>query len=224
MTGGWRLVLRPSTSLPPMAWVLRARPPVAELTFGQSVRPSDAGVFEGTWVGDAGELGPLRSATTFGSGVLLDGEDGEALHIIPPGHMLEGVYLRRRREELIAANSLVGLIAAAGLDLDPNVSYPPLFNESVDGVMHTTIPTTTDPIEAHFHDNMRLDLDGRLTAVSKPREKPFANFADYRRRLYDALASALPTRRRSSRPSPSHRVTTAPQLRCSHLNSAADGL
>src|SRR5688572_10191401 len=85
----WRLVLRPSRSLPSMAWVLRARPPVAEITFGRLVRPSDAGIFEGTWAGDPDALGPLRATTPFGSGVLVE---GEAVHIIPPGHMLEGLY------------------------------------------------------------------------------------------------------------------------------------
>ncbi len=76
-----------------MAWILRARPPVAELTFGSRVRATDAGVFEGTWVGEADELGAIRSTTTFGSGVLVD---GATLNILPPGHMLEGVYICQR--------------------------------------------------------------------------------------------------------------------------------
>ncbi len=171
-----------------MAWILRARPPVAELTFGSRVRATDAGVFEGTWVGEADELGALRSTTTFGSGVLVD---GTALNIVPPGHMLEGIYSCQRGDELIASNSLVGLLVAADLQLDLHVAYPPLFNESVNGVMQTSIPTTTAPIPANFHDNLRLDLDGRLTAVPKRREQPFTSFADYRRRLSDALASSL---------------------------------
>lgn len=184
----WQVVHRCRASLPPMAWILRARPPVAELTFGPMVCATDVGVFEGTWVGEADALGALRSTTTFGSGVLVD---GTTLNIVPPGHMLEGVYTYRRARELIASNSLVGLLVAADLQLDPRVSYPPLFNESVNGVMHTTIPTMTDPITANFHDNLRLDLDGRLTAVPKLREQPFTTFADYRRRLSDALASSL---------------------------------
>jgi len=117
--------------------------------------------------------------------------DGTTLNIVPPGHMLEGIYICQRAEELIASNSLVGLLVAADLQLDPQVSYPPLFNESVKGVMHTTIPTTTNPITANFHDNLRLGLDGRLTAVPKLREQPFTSFVDYRRRLSHALASSL---------------------------------
>jgi hypothetical protein len=172
-----------------MAWALRARPPVAELIFGAGVRPTDAGIFEGTWVGDGGaDLAPLRSTTPFGSGVLLDGDE---LNIVPPGHMLEGVYVCQRPTELIASNSFACLLAAAGLELDPEVLYPSLFQRSVDGLMHTTIPTTTDPIHAAFHDNLRVDLEGRLTAIPKPREKPFTSFGELRKRLSEALASAF---------------------------------
>lgn len=171
-----------------MAWILRARAPVAEISFGRAVRATDAGVFEGTWVGGADELAPLRSSTTFGSGVLVD---DRGLHLIPPGHMLEGIYLCRRATETIASNSLAGLLVTAGLELDPRVVYPALFNRSVDGIMHSRIPTTTDPIDARFHDNLRLELNGRLTVEPKPREAEFITFAEYRRRLSEALASAM---------------------------------
>ena len=170
-----------------MAWVLRARPPSVELTFGSFVRSSGSGIFEGTWTGDA-EAGPLRSTTPFGSGVLVE---GDALYLVPPGHMLEGIYLCRRAGELVASNSLVGLLGPAGVELDPNVAYPALFNQSVEGIMHTTIPTLGPQIETCFHDNLRLDLAGRLTGVPKPRELPFTTFEEHRRRLSDALASAM---------------------------------
>ncbi len=184
----WEVRLHRAESLPALAWVLRARPPLAELTFGRLVRASDVGIFEGTWVGEPGDLGPLRSTTPFGSGVLAD---GDGLYLVPPGHMLEGLYVCRRPGELVASNSLAGLLVAAELDLDATLNYAALFDESVDGIMHTTIPTTSEPIEAHFHDNLRLDLDGGLTFVPKPREAQFKAFADYRSRLSDALASAL---------------------------------
>ena len=146
------------------------------------------GIFEGTWVAAPGELGPLRSTAPFGSGVLLE---GAALHIVPPGHMLENVYVWRREGELLASNSLAGLLATAGLELDPATHYPPLMHRSVEGITRTTIPTSSEAIEACFHDNLRLDLDGRLNAVPKPREEPFTSFSDYRRRVSGALESAL---------------------------------
>jgi hypothetical protein len=172
-----------------MAWVLRARGGEAQLTFGRGVSVSDVGIFEGTWVGDCGDpLAPLRSTMPFGSGVLAD---GDGLFIIPPGHMLEGVYVCERADAVFASNSLVGLLVAADLELDSTVAYPPHFNESVDGIMRTTIPTTTLPIEACFHDNLRLDLDGRQNRVPKPREAPFTTYSEYVSRLSAALESAM---------------------------------
>jgi hypothetical protein len=88
--------------------------------------------------------------------------------------MLEGIYLHRLADGgMLASNSLTGLLSAAGLDLDPAVAYPPLFNESVDGVMHSVIPTLGGPIETLFHDNLRIDRDGLTTAVPKQREEVF---------------------------------------------------
>lgn len=172
-----------------MAWVALVRPPAAELFFGDSVATSDGGIFEGTWVGEPGDLGPLRSTTPFGSGVL---RDGERLFLVPPGHMLEGIYLQRLADGgVLASNSLTGLLTAAGLELDPALAYPPMFNESVDGVMHSVIPTLGPPVETLFHDNLSIDLDGRLAIVPKQREELFSSFADYRARLSAALASAL---------------------------------
>ena len=52
MPSSWELRMHTSSSMPALAWVLRARPPVAELTFGSLVKTSDIGIFEGTWVGN----------------------------------------------------------------------------------------------------------------------------------------------------------------------------
>ncbi len=174
--------------MPRGAWIALVRPPVADLYFGSAVVPSAAGIFEGTWVGGDGDLGPLRSTMPFGSGVL---RDGGSLYLVPPGHMLEGIYVRQLPGAVIAANSLAGLVTATGLELSPDVAYPALFNESVDGVTHSTLPVSDGHIETWFHDNVRIDRAGRLTAVPKPREETFTDFCDYRRRLSAALGSAL---------------------------------
>lgn len=189
MTGpGWILHHRRSSTLPPLAWLARILPGEAELTYGRLVSASEHGIFEGAWVGDGGPLGPLRSMTPFGSGVLVD---ADGVWIVAPGHMLEGVYVHRRGDALTASNSLVGLLVAAGLELDPAVDYGGLLHRSVQGHTRTVIPTTTHPLEAVFHDNLHVDIGGRVTVRPKPREDPFVDFADYRRRLKDALASAL---------------------------------
>ena len=179
-----------------MAWVLRARHGVASIEFGAQVRHGDWGIFEGTWVGDSHATGPLRSAMACGSGVFVQ---DETLTIVPPGHTLEGVYLCRLADELVASNSMVGLLVAANLELDAHVAYPPLFNESVAGVLHTVIPTRTAPIELHCRDHVRVRLDGTTAiAPSKP-EAPFTSFVDYRSRLSAALSSAM-SNAPSSRP------------------------
>jgi len=133
-----------------MAWVLRARPPSVELTFGSFVRSSGSGIFEGTWTGDA-EAGPLRSTTPFGSGVLVE---GDALYLVPPGHMLEGIYLCRRAGELVASNSLVGLLGPA---LDQGNWWVIVEN------MHVVSPRPGQTNEIDVHSNV---IDGRGNATA----------------------------------------------------------
>ncbi len=179
----------PHTELPPMAWVMIARPPVAQIHYGELVRDVGEGVFEGTWVGGSGASGVLASTTTFGSGVLLD--DRGALHVVPPSHMLESIYLVRDGEKLVASNSFVGLLSAARLRLDPTVDYPALFSEACDGVFRFAVPTLSIPVDVLMFDGLRIEPDGTVRDVAKPREEPFLSFDDYRGRLEAALASLI---------------------------------
>ncbi|CAN5816416.1 hypothetical protein BH24CHL5_BH24CHL5_06830 [soil metagenome] len=171
-----------------MTWLLRARPPSAEVVIGTGVRQLESCIFEGSWVGGPGADGLLGSTTPFGSGVVAAGAE---LWIVPPGHTLEGVYIHRAGNALTASNSLVALLVGTGLELDPAVDYMPLFDASVRGRLRTAIPTSDGPIEACFYDNLAIDLDGRPTTMVKPREAPFTDFANYRARLSAALASVL---------------------------------
>ncbi|HYI23531.1 MAG TPA: hypothetical protein VEX62_12960, partial [Candidatus Limnocylindrales bacterium] len=190
---GWQLAVNRTADLPPMAWLLRARTnlpdgPLAAVTCGELVASQGEGIFEGTWVGESGVAGIRASTTTFGSGVLLD---RGALHVVPPSHLLETVYLCRRPGEVVASNSLVGLLVAADLELDPDVDYPARFGKAGEGTMRFSIPTTSLPIEAVGFDGVRIEADGSLTDVEKPREGPFSSFADVRSRLSEALRTSL---------------------------------
>ena len=158
------------------------------MTCGDLVAEQGDGIFEGTWVGDAGVAGILASTTTFGSGVLLD---GGALHLVPPSHLLENIYLCRLAGEVVASNSLVGLLVAADLELDPEVDYPARFGKSGEGVMRFSVPTTSVPIEVIGFDGVQIDADGSMTDVQKPREGPFTSFADVRGRLSEALQASI---------------------------------
>ena len=184
----WTLKVTRSTDLPPMAWVLRARAPIAQMACGDLVRRIGEGVFEGTWTGESGEDGILGSTTTFGSGVLVD---RGSLVIVPPSHLLEAVYVSERADVLFASNSFPGLLAAAQLELDPRVDYPQVFAQSGDGIFRFSVPTLSEPVVVVLYEPMRLGADGSTTIASRPREAPFTSFEDYRTRLAGALSSAV---------------------------------
>ena len=171
-----------------MAWVLHARPPVAEVICGRLVRRFDGGVFEGSWAGDPGVGGILGSTTTFGSGVLAV-DDG--LYLVPPSHHLESIYVYERGEQVFASNSLVGLVAAAGLTLADGVDYPEIFAQAGDGKFRFTVPTRDGFITVLLYEGLRFSSDGGRADVPKPREAPFLSYEEYRQRLEGALASVV---------------------------------
>ncbi len=184
----WNVSLTESSSLPSMAWVLRARERVASIACGDQVRQLAGGVYEGTWVGEPHVAGILASTTTFGSGILVD---GDSLVLVPPSHMLEGIYTCERAGTLWASNSLAGLLTAADLELDPAIDYPQVFAQSGDGIFRFAVPTRSEDVHILMYDGLRIRFDGSTAAFERPREEPFGSFTDYRSRLTAALASAL---------------------------------
>lgn len=190
MSDQWRFEYRPSPSLPPLAWVARVADGVIDVDCGASVRTEPGGFFEGTWVGppDLASL-PLSSAP-FGSGMVIRGLD---LLAIPPGHTMALLFSWRRGRELLIANTLVGLLARAGLELLPDTDYQSLFARTADGLQAnpTALPTSGGPAEFHLFENLRILPDCSLEISPKPRERPFASYADYVQRVDEALVSAL---------------------------------
>lgn len=188
---GWRLTARAERSLPPLAWLARIERDRAtvDVTCGSSVRSTDSSVFEGTWSGDLG-IDDLGQATTvYGSGVVVDA--GGPL-VITPSHTAAGVFAVHNRGALLVSNTLSGLLAAAGLELDPAADYPGRFVTVLDGASASPIelPTSGNPIGYHFFRNLRLDGD-EVVQVGRPREGRFVAFADYRARISASLGSAL---------------------------------
>lgn len=187
----WRFEFQRSASLPPLAWLARVRDLIVAVSVGRSVRLDEHGFFEGTWSGAADLPATARSSTVFGSGIVIDGRE---LIVVPPSHMLEPVYLATERDgTLVASNSLVALLCATGRELDPGTLYPPLFGTSNRGLSHAiqAIPTTTDPITLNYFENLLVNIDGSTTVRPKPRDEPFAGFADYRDRLVGHVRSAF---------------------------------
>lgn len=210
-----------------MAWVARIHPPKVDVRCGELVGVFDEGVYEGTWVGNSGVAAILGSTTTFGSGVLLKGDD---VLVVPPSHLIENVYLARRPGTLLASNSLVGLLSAARMRLDPAADYPFLFGQTGDGIFRFSVPTLDGPIEMILFESLAISLDGSTRDVPKPREKPFESFADYRARIKGALESALgncpafaPVATISSGYDSATVATLASELGCRHALTIADG-
>jgi hypothetical protein len=162
---------------------------VVRVRCGASVRREPGGFFEGTWSGpDAMEALGDRS-TVFGSGIVT----GDSPLVVTPAHGQAGVFAARTPGETLVSNSLAGLLAGAGLELDRSADYPGRFMRVIDGLAESPIrlPVTDSKIDFHFHNNLRVGDDGSLVPVAKPREPAFASYSDYRGRLGAALASAI---------------------------------
>ena len=190
MTADWRFEFQPTDSLPPLAWIANAQHPLITVRHGLSVRTTDRAFFEGTWVGPPGLDCVAEATTVFGSGIVLD---GQGPLIVPPAHTLEAVYVVRRDDRVLASNSLVGVLVAAGLELVPGADYVSRFHRVSNGLAESPIelPTTGAPVGMYFYDNLRIVRDGALSISPKPREAPFTGFEEYAVRLSDALRSAI---------------------------------
>jgi hypothetical protein len=186
----WQFDYRPSPALPPLAWVARVHGRQIEVDCGTSVRCEESGFFEGTWVGPAGLESVLESTAPFGTGLVARGPD---LFAIPPGHTMALLFSWRREGELLIANTLVGLLTKAGVELLPDTDYQGLFARTAHGLRAnpTALPTSGGPAEYHLFENLRILPGGHLEQSRKPRERPFVSFDDYVKRLDAALASAL---------------------------------
>jgi len=190
VNGKWRFEYRPSAALPPLAWVAHVRGKVIEVDCGTSVRRAEDAFFEGTWVGPANISAVLDSTAPFGTGMVIRGADAYA---IPPGHTTALLFSYRAGNELYLANTFVGLLAKAGLELLAGTDYTSLFARIADGLRATPtqLPTSGGPAQFHLFENLRLLPCGTLETVPKPRERPFSSYEDIVTRLDSALASAL---------------------------------
>jgi len=197
----WRFDYWVMAELPPLAWVARVTAPRIAVRCGASVRRWDSGFFEGTWAGIPDAAGLPGYATVFGSGMTV-AEGG--LLIVPPSHLHDGVYATHAGATVYVSNSIVALMAAAHIAPDPATPYPTVFchiaelkvkNEDPQtGLLPRslfTIPARPNPVVAIFYENVRIDPDGQLTQVRKPRELPFKSFDDYRGRLFEATRSLI---------------------------------
>ncbi|MEP7361403.1 MAG: hypothetical protein ABI744_07480, partial [Chloroflexota bacterium] len=93
----------------------------------------------------------------------------------------------------LIANTFVGLLAKADLELVADTDYQGQFARTAYGLAAnpTDLPTSRGPAQLHLYENLHVLSDGRLEISPKPRETPFRDFDDYVTRLDGALGSAL---------------------------------
>lgn len=188
MASSWQFVYRPNGELPPLAWVARIHNYVVECDCGTSVRTEPDGFFEGTWVGGPDLASALDSSAPFGTGMISRGAE---LYAIPPGHTMALLYSWRNGAELLVANTLVGLLAKASLELLPDADYERLFARTAHGLLATPteLPTSGGAVEYHLFENLHVLPSGQIEIAPKPREVPFRSYADYVGRLDAAVKS-----------------------------------
>lgn len=183
---------RVSAQLPPLAWSARIRGSGrVEVRCGTSVRVEDDGFFEGSWVGPPRIAAVADSTCVFGSGMIAAGDE---LIAVPPSHPLERLYFVDQGDVRIVSNSLVAVLVAGRLELDPDGDYPSIFVPAADGLSSWLIEVPTrvgPPVGAAIFYNLHITPGKPVKRGSRPAERPFSSFADYRQRLTDALASAL---------------------------------
>jgi hypothetical protein len=188
----WQFSYRVEAGLPPLAWVARidTRARRVEVDCGTSVRREEAGFYDGTWAGERGLESVSRSTTAFGSGIVCDAEGPV---VVTPSHTIAGVYTFHSPEGVRAANSLVALLVAARLELEPTADYPGRFVRSIDGISASPVevPTSGGTVSFDFFWNLRVADDGSLRRVARPTEVPFTSFGNYRDRVSAALGSAI---------------------------------
>ena len=119
--------------------------------------------------------------------------DGDTLMVVPPSHPLERVYFHRSDGGLVASNSLVAVLETRGLQLDPNVLYPPIFVAAADGVRNPTmdVPTSSGVITTGVYYNFSIGAKSEIRVEGRPREWPFTSFEDFKGRVTAALRSAV---------------------------------
>ncbi|HUP83274.1 MAG TPA: hypothetical protein VM284_03690 [Candidatus Limnocylindria bacterium] len=190
MSDGWRFEYHASPGLPPLAWIARIANGVVSVDCGVSVRTETDGFFEGTWVGPPDLTSVAESTAPFGSGMVKRGPD---LFGIPPGHTMALLFSFRRGRELYLANTLVGLLARAELELLKDTDYQGLFALTRHGLRSspTDLPTSGGPAQYHLFENLRILPNGTIEKSPKRRERPFTSYADYVGRLDQALASSF---------------------------------
>lgn len=198
-----RFAFEEDGALPTGAWCLRARAgrDVVEVRHGASVETLDSafvfGAFPGSFTSERYANAPVR----MGTGAAID---GGRLVLLPPSHPYEHIAITRRRDELLASNSLVFLLAVT--NSSPRIGearYYFRFNAA-----HATPSKYFDvrfdaaTLSFLLCDRFALGPDLSLLRLSETQPISLPDFAAYRCHLSTVLAELAENARSSDRRRP----------------------
>ncbi|MCI0590597.1 MAG: hypothetical protein L0Y67_03190 [Gammaproteobacteria bacterium] len=177
-----KFIFETVTSLPSLAWCaeIRRDSDSVHVGHGPAVETISDCFVEGAWGGDFQAL-DFSSALTFtGTGGLL-ARDG--VLFTTPTHTLQAIYSMRFLERILCSNSLAFILAQANDEVDLCYKY---YDSDLMSIRHgldyyvRRIPTSERRwIDIHYHCNIQISQDLRLTRLKKATPSPFSNYTDY---------------------------------------------
>jgi hypothetical protein len=178
-------------TLPKLAWALRVQrgAPQVLVEHGSWVEVRERFFCEGAWNGDFAAQS-IESSILMGSGGKII---KEGLLLACPSHTLDGIYLYRRPDSLLASNSLAFILAKAGDGLDMRfLFYDAMLASIIEGIdRYERVLPTRNRIGVHprFHCNLLIDSNLRVLETPKAPVRDFVGFADYRSFLEDQISA-----------------------------------
>ena len=196
-------------TLPPMAWLAEIRGGQAEVLCGGAVERNASFFAAGAWDAPYSE-GALDTAEWFcGTGARLT---PEGIVFSTPTHVINGLYYMPAGDGWRFSNSLCFLLARSGEALDPQYAgYERDFNTILDGVLRYREDVRVlggSEIKVCYFRTLSVSDGGELTVSVKPRVRAFRDFADYRARLFGAMARFAENAADPARAQPLGMVTT----------------
>lgn len=213
-SGHLKFFMERDPEIPPLAWRGAVGNGEARFSIGTGVERFDQGFFEGVWSGSFADPARMGDAHIFGSGAIID--DGGKLTITVPKCGYEQVFVLRNRSRRITylANSLLHVLAAAGVDTAGHFfaeitthlhdAFNRLTARGATGTNPVLISTGEFVLAAAYYNNFNVSADGSVSFCQRPLIRQFRDFADYRSflsaTLAETFANGTDPRRKNSLP------------------------
>jgi hypothetical protein len=157
---------------------------------GAAVECRDQWLVEGIWDGPFDQADFRHSASFFGSGIRIDGDQ---IYFVPSSALLDRLLYYVHAGRLVVSNSLVLLMSVSGASMDGGHNYHKESNAVLKGI-HTYDATfkVSHPLIQHFshvyHNNIIVSKDGDISIRPKLRRTYTLNsFHDYHDQMMQIL-------------------------------------